>query len=55
MFHQEREDILQDGLDLAYGILTEHEDALRALADALVVTPTMLGNQVHDLLEAAGV
>ena len=55
MFHQEREDILQDGLDLAYGILTEHEDALRALADALVVIPTMLGDKVHDLLEAAGV
>lgn len=54
-FFGERERILQEGLDLANEILTEHEDALRALADALVVTPTMIGDQVHELLDGYGI
>jgi cell division protease FtsH len=54
-FHSLREMILRRGYDLANDILTEHEGALRALADALVAKPTMLGDDVHELLEAHGV
>jgi ATP-dependent Zn protease len=54
-FHKERENILQDGLDLAHSILAEHPTALTALADALVAKPTMMGDEVHTLLEGHGV
>jgi cell division protease FtsH len=54
-FHKEREAILQDGLDLAHEILTEHKEALVALATALTQEPTLIGDKVHELLAAHGV
>lgn len=54
-FFAEREKILQQGYDLAWEVLAQHEDALRALADALVEEPTLLGDDVHRLLEEHGV
>jgi ATP-dependent Zn protease len=54
-FHEEREAILQDGMALADEILTEHKEALVALATALTQEPTLIGDKVHELLEAHGV
>jgi cell division protease FtsH len=54
-FHQEREDILAEATKVAFDILTEHEQALLDLAHALIQTPTMLGDDVHALLDARGV
>jgi ATP-dependent Zn protease len=54
-FHQEREEILGEAMSLAHRILTEHEQALLDLAHALIQTPTMLGDDVHALLDARGV
>jgi ATP-dependent Zn protease len=54
-FHREREAILQEACAVAEGILEEHQDALGALATALFQTPTMLGDDVHALLEEYGV
>jgi ATP-dependent Zn protease len=54
-FHEEREAILREAYELADGIITEHEAALSALADKLVETPTLLGDDVHALLEGMGV
>jgi cell division protease FtsH len=55
LFFQEREAVLQRGYDLAEQILTEHKTALMALATRLAETPTILGDEVHALLEAGGV
>jgi ATP-dependent Zn protease len=54
-FHEEREAILREAYELADSIITEHEDALSALADKLVETPTLLGDDVHTLFEEMGV
>jgi ATP-dependent Zn protease len=40
---------------LADEILTEHKEALVALATALTQEPTLIGDKVHELLEAHGV
>jgi ATP-dependent Zn protease len=55
VFFQEREAVLQRGYDLAEQILTEHKTALMALATRLAETLTILGDEVHALLEAEGV
>lgn len=54
-FHQEREKILQEAHDLAFGIIEEHQDALGALTVKLMDTPTLLGDDVHALLDEYGV
>jgi ATP-dependent Zn protease len=54
-FHEEREAILREAYELADSIIAEHEDALSALADKLVETPTLLGDDVHTLFEEMGV
>jgi cell division protease FtsH len=54
-FHRAREVVLGKALRLAEEILTEHEQALLDLAHALIQTPTMLGDDVHALLDARGV
>jgi ATP-dependent Zn protease len=54
-FHKEREKFLREGYALAEGVLTEHRDALEALADALVAKPTLIGDEVHALLEGYGI
>lgn len=54
-FHIEREGLLLEADQLATVILREHQDALEALANALVEKKTMLGDDVHNLLAARGV
>lgn len=53
-FHNLVEETLIRGYLLAAKVLEEHEKALRALASALQNTPTMIGDEVHELLEAHG-
>lgn len=54
-YHFLRERMLVDAYLLARDVLTEHQDALEGLADMLVAEPTLIGDRVHDYLEAAGV
>jgi cell division protease FtsH len=54
-FHQEREAILEEAYRLASSILGEHQTALNGLATRLFDQPTMLGTEVHELLESYGV
>ena len=54
-FHQLREEVLLNGLKKAEEILTKNRDALEALADALVAKPTLIGDEVHALLEGYGI
>ena len=50
-FHEEREKILEEAHRLATSILSEHQTALNALALKLFDNPTMLGDEVHELLD----
>lgn len=50
-FHFEREALLAEGYDLASSVLREQHAALSVLADRLVEQPTLLGDEVHQLLE----
>jgi ATP-dependent Zn protease len=54
-FHQEREAILEEAHSLATSILGEHQTALNGLATRLFDQPTMLGDEVHELLNEYGV
>lgn len=54
-FHKERERILVEAYLDAEAILEEHYDALIALAKALEEHHTMIGDDVHALLEEHGV
>jgi ATP-dependent Zn protease len=54
-FFQEREALLRQGYDLAEQILTVHQDGLMGLATRLSEKKTILGTEVHELLESYGV
>lgn len=55
MFHRQRERILVKAYIQAEQILTEHREALEGLAGLLVEKGTVIGDEVHDYLESAGV
>jgi ATP-dependent Zn protease len=54
-FHKLREQVLIEGYLLAQSVLEEHEDALIALAKELANNHTLIGTDVHELLESHGV
>ena len=54
-FFELREKVLREALDLAVGIVEEHEDALIALAKLLEEKHTVVGTEVHELFDEYGV